>query len=223
MPNDLVYDLILQKNKLFENQPEGEGVDIPVDVDAELDTTFGESGHMVDLFEIWYSDTACLRYANDAANVMWNDKLWSKMPMEPGDYSEGDGHDKFRIRISNIDGTIEELMDANDGFVGATAFYRYVHTGYRSLLISREYEILTSVPSPEWVEFECGWKSIYSEVFPSHTFSSNLCRYHPHQTDVCSYVNSLSCDRTFGNCISLGRSAYFGGQPGLPGAVINVE
>jgi len=222
MPSALLKELVIQKNKLFENQPDGWGIAIPATIPTTLENLYAEYGHAVDLLEIKTS-TNYYRYANEFADITWNGFLWSKRAMEPGEYRQGDNDSTFRVKVSNIDGTVEELMEDQDGWVRDTAIYRYVHTGYSTPLLAREYEILSAIPDPEWINFELGFKSVYSDVFPAHVYSANTCRYGPHQTDVCAYVNSTSCDRTFQSCLDLGQELVFGGQPGIKGQAIDVE
>jgi len=202
----LPADVILSKNKLYQNAA------------------------FVELFEWQISETReVLRVANYNEDFLWSGETWSKFWFEGGDVSDtgGDKSETLQIRVSAVDKVVQEyLEELVAGGIGDTVIYRRVHSEYlTTAFLTATYEILNidAGPNNEWVVFDLGQENLFLNQFPAHVTSRDLCRYKPSDTDICPYVNSASCSRSFDDCIWLGQESIFGGQPGIPGGIFNVE
>lgn len=200
MPLVLPAELVLEKNKLF------------------------TSGAFIELLEIQMRSGQTLRIANNNEDVSWGNYTWSRFRFEPGDQSEGDdGESKsVTVKVSNLAGMVQsEVETAVNYLIGDTAIYRLVHANHpdKAPAIIGHFDIMETAADDEWMTFELGVENFYLNAFPRNTYRRNVCRYQPHQTDVCGYVASSSCDRSFATCITLGKTAVYGGQPAIPGGV----
>jgi len=203
MPLSLPAELVLEKNKLY------------------------SSGAFIELLEIQMQSGQTMRIANNNENISWGGYSWSRFRFEGGDQSEGDdGESKsVTVRVSNLAGTVQSEVDGVSNYlIGDAAIYRLVHADYpdKAPAIIGYFDIMEVAADDEWMVFELGVENFYLNAFPRNSYRRNVCRYQPHQTDVCGYAASNSCDRSFSACITLGMTSVFGGQPGIPGGVWNV-
>lgn len=204
-------------------------VTLPADVILEKNKLY-QSGSYVELFEWQISETSeTLRVANYNEDFIWDGYTWSKFWFEGGDVSDtgGDKAETLQIRVSAVDKVVQEYLEELDaGGIGDTIIYRRVHSEYLgSAFLTATYEILNidAGPNNEWVVFDLGQENLFLNQFPAHVTSRDLCRWKPSDTTVCPYTNSSSCSRSFDDCIWLGQESVFGGQPGIPGGIFNIE
>ena len=204
-------------------------VSIPANIILEKNKLFS-SGSFIELLEWQVSETsATVRIANHNEDVTWDRRTWTKFRFEGGGESDtgGDSAETLEIKVSAIDRVIQTRLETlTAGGIGDTVIYRRVSTEYLSLgaALTATFEIvdIDAGPDSEWVTFSLGQQNFFLSQFPANVFRRNICRYRPTLTSVCSYVNNVLCDRTFGSCVHFGQTAVFGGQPGIPGGAFNI-
>ena len=205
-------------------------VTLPADVILEKNKLY-QSGSFIELLEWQMSETGeTLRVANSNEDIYWGSETWSKFWFEGGNVNDsgGDKAETLQIRVSAIDKVVQEYLEELDaGGIGDTVIYRRVHTDHltESAFLVATYELLNidAGPNNEWVIFDLGQENLFLNQFPAHTTSRDLCRYKPSDTDICQYVNSALCSRTFDDCLWLSQESVFGGQPGIPGGIFDIE
>lgn len=202
----LPADVILAKNKLY------------------------QSGSIIELLEWQVSETSeTVRLANSNEDINWDSYTWSKFWFEGGDHTDtgGDKPEEIQIKVSAVDKVVQGYLEELDaGGVGDTVIYRRIHTEHlNSAFLTATYEILNidAGPNNEWVIFDLGQENLFLNQFPAHVTSRDLCRWKPSDTTICPYTNSASCSRSFNDCVWLGQESVFGGQPGIPGGIFNIE
>jgi phage-related protein len=202
---------------------------IPADIILEKNKLY-QSGSFIELLEWQISETgATVRIANSNEDIAWQEKIWSKFWFEGGGESDsgGDSAEAVQVKISAVDKVIQGYLETlTNGGIGDTVIYRRVHTDHLELgaVLTASFEILSidSGPNNEWVIFDLGQENFFLNQFPAHVTSRDVCRYRPTDTNICQYVNSSECSRSFNDCLWLGQEANFGGQPGIPGGIFNI-
>lgn len=228
MPLNIPAELIVEKNKLYPGESgHVVGFPLPAQLNALMIAQTSDSpsvGTFLELLETQLLNGQTLRIANNNEDVSWGGYTWTRFRFEGGDQSDGDdGESKsVTVRVSNLAGTVQsEIETASNCLIGDMAIYRLIHTKHpdRAPAIVGHFDIMEAEAGDEWITFELGVENFYLNAFPRNTYRRNVCRYQPHQTDVCGYAAGSSCDRSLATCITLGRAAVFGGQPGIPGGV----
>lgn len=195
---------------------------IPAALITEKNKLYG-TGAFLELLEVQMASGTTLRIVNNNDDITWSGYTWSKFRFEGGNQEESsDGEiPSVEIKVSNVSRIVQGHLEASDtGLVGDTVVYRLVHSDNlteTTPAITGTFTITDVEATDEWVTFTLGMENFFLNRFPRNVYRRNICRYQPHQTDVCSYANSASCDRKFSTCISLGRESVFGGQPAIPG------
>lgn len=236
MPLLIPPELIIEKNKLYPgNVGLIAGVALPAELPAEMISEMEAApagSAFVELLEIRLQSGETIRLVNCNRDVIWGGHTWTRFRFEPGDISDGDDSDSqsVTIRVSNIayldeSGTSQTVQSKIESLanlmIGDTVVYRMVHGGFpdKDPAITGYFEIMEVDADDEWASFDMGVENFYINAFPGGTFRRNVCGYKPHQTSLCPYVASGSCNRSFSVCITLGQSSVFNGQPGIPGGV----
>ncbi len=206
MPLTLPAEIIASKNKLYSGKT------------------------LYDLLEIrnTYSKEI-IRIVNNNEDVKWKYHWWTKFKFGKGDETEtadGDNHDLV-VKVSNNTGVMQGYVEADpNGMIDDIVIYRYVDPEVETPAIEDWFQIVdaqaVTLSDGDWVLFTLGAENWFLSRFPAHVYRRNICRYQPHLTDICPYTNSVSCNRRFDTCISLGRAGSFGGQPGIPGGSFDV-
>ncbi len=187
--------------------------------------TIADAGAWLELIELTLPGGASpsLWIVNNTEQVTFDGQVYAPFPFDREDIQDearGAGP-LLRIRVSNLDGTVQAWLEANDGCVGGGVRIMLVHSEHLDLSaaeVTLDFEILSAVADPAWVTFELGADSPAGKRFPRARLLKNFCRWKFKGTE-CAYAGATaSCDKTLAACRALtggSNSAKFGGFPGI--------
>jgi phage-related protein len=174
--------------------------------------------------------TESIRLARNIEDVKWNGHTWQRFAWSLGVLGQsGEGKlPELVIQVQNVDRMVQYECEQAGGLVGATVTIYLVSSGHLHLtdpLFTMPFTVLKTEADSNWVTFHLGIENPYGQRFPAHIFTADLCRYRlttGFKGEECQYAGTASsCDYKWETCVSLGNTLYYGGQPGLMGAIFD--
>lgn len=189
---------------------------------AEINKIATDSADLV-LLEIGLTPAIYLVSNNE--DVTWNSKTWQAFPFELDTVGEtGKGEiSAVVVRVSNITGEIQALLEAADGANGTAVTIRVINTT-ASTSTEAEFEMAFVVESSsydqQWITFRLTGANCLTRRIPRRRYLKNFCpfAYGGIECGVSAATVSSypTCSRTWDDCTTRGNSSRFGGFRWMP-------
>ena len=121
------------------------------------------------------------------------------------------------LTVSNITGTIEKLVDANNGAGGATVDLICCNTNVPDEVQDEEHFVVTgSSCDKNNITFKLGSGLDVRKRFPPIRLMKDWCPFR-FKSHLCGYTGKAeTCDKTLTCCRKLGNNKRCGGEPTIP-------
>lgn len=159
-----------------------------------------------------------LRLVNNTEDVTFQGKVYTAFPFTLEDITEdGKQLPNVRLQVSNVTGTIQRYLEANQGLGGAPVRIYVMNTNVPDVAeIEEHFVVIGSSADVQWCSFQLGTDFTFTRRFPPVRIMKNYCPFKFRGLE-CGYRGVEShCNKTLANCRKLGNSARFGGEPTIP-------
>jgi phage-related protein len=203
MPYQLSLSSLLEKNKIFLNDP------------------------ILIFLEILIPNPDLSLYiVRDNKDATCNGRTWTAYPFNIGSLSEDTKgelpHVPINIRTSYE--IIKYLEDSN-GAQDAKVNLYFVHAGHldkNDPMAAFEFGVSGVTTTDETITIDLGPDIIIISRYPIYTYGKERCRYLKYGCLECGISDAVkaqypTCNRTLADCRTRGNSSRFGGHPGIPG------
>lgn len=159
-----------------------------------------------------------LYLVNNTENVTLGGKEYTAFPFSLEDITE-DGKElpNVKLTVSNVTGTIQHYVEANNGLGGMKVVLRVYHTRIPDVAEVEEHFVVTGVTCDvEWVTFTLGTDFSFTRRFPPVRMMKDYCPFKFKGVE-CGYKGSAQkCNKTLKRCRELGNNTRFGGEATIP-------
>ena len=181
------------------------------------------SGAWIVLLEIGL--TTIVRLASSNEDIAWDGETWQAFPFELSTVSEtGKGEiPAVIVKVSNVTGEIQQLLEASDGAHGTSGVIRVINTE-ASTATECEFEQAYILESSQYddmhVSFNLTGSNCLTRRVPRRRYLKNFCPFVYGGTECGVSAATVSsypaCNKTFDECTTRGNFARFGGYPWIP-------
>lgn len=174
------------------------------------------------LLEIQFAST--IRLAANNEDVTWDSQTWQAFPFELDTIGEtGKGEmPAVAVKVSNVTGEVQALLEANDGANGTPVVIRVINTEATTTTAELElsYVVESSNYDEQWITFRLTGANCLTRRIPRRRYLRNFCpfTYGGIECGVSAATMTTypTCNRTSANCTERGNAARFGGFPWMP-------
>lgn len=185
-----------------------------------------------ELCEIVVPSQPTERFANNLEDVTYNSDVFKKMALQIGQqqFTSSGSIPRIILRVSNVKGALERLMDASSGMIDGTVKLIKVNNQYLGSQIAAleaDYDVMASESDEDWTTFTLGVPNLLTRRYPPDEFSSTV---GPEQTPSrfkgpkCKYSGGDStCAGTLDDCRTKGNATNWCGEIGLDPSTTEVR
>lgn len=174
------------------------------------------------------ANTTVLRLVRNTENVTFGGNLYTAFPfnIEPTQYSSKGEIPTVTLQACNITRAIQEDLEAYNGGIGSTVLVTVVsaaHLAEDYAELQMLFDVIACTTDATWVTFTLGAPNPLTKRFPLDRYLPNHCGW-AFKSCECGYagVTYTTCNRTYTDCETRGRTARFGGFLGLRSGGVRV-
>ncbi|WP_270455711.1 DUF1833 family protein [Allisonella histaminiformans] len=170
------------------------------------------------LLEIQYKDEDPIRLAYNTEDIVFKGNTYYKYAFEiSGVKRSSDELPDVTLSVSNITGTIQQILDKHNGVGGAKVTLMVINTNVPDELCDEEHFVITgSTCTSTKVDIKLGAGFSLRKRVPATRILKDWCPF-KFKGARCGYSGVVStCDKTRNCCKKLGNSVRFGGEPTIP-------
>jgi phage-related protein len=175
------------------------------------------------LIELQLPDGTSIYFCKNNDVVTWNSIAWEPIPvLFSNNTQDMKSMSTFTIQVSNINGVVQEYLEANNGLVDCVVVTRLVHMSYLTSTtpeMEESFNIQKSNYDEQWVTFTLGadfW--MYYRALADRYFPDFCCwKYGSIKCGVpaATLTTYPTCAHTLSDCTARGNTTRFGGYPGM--------
>jgi lambda family phage minor tail protein L len=175
------------------------------------------------LLEVTIGATVLKLVANNE-DILWSGDTWQAFPFELETVGEtGKGEiPAITVKVSNVTGEVQRLLEANDGANGVPVVIRVINTDVTTTTPELElsFVVESSTHDEQWITFRLTGANCLTRRVPRRRYLKNFCPfvYGGIECGVSAATMATypTCNRTSANCTERGNFTRFGGFPWMP-------
>jgi lambda family phage minor tail protein L len=175
------------------------------------------------LLEVTIGATVLKLVANNE-DILWSGDTWQAFPFELDTVGEtGKGEiPAITVKVSNVTGEVQRLLEANDGANGVPVVIRVINTDVTTTTPELElsFVVESSTHDEQWITFRLTGANCLTRRVPRRRYLKNFCPfvYGGIECGVSAATMATypTCNRTSANCTERGNFTRFGGFPWMP-------
>lgn len=172
-------------------------------------------------------DSGTIRLAGNNEDLTWNSQTWQAFPFEIDTVAEtGKGEiPAMSVKVSNVTGEIQELLEAVDGGSGTPVIIRVINTA-ASTGTESEFELALILDRVDYDEqtlnFFLTGNNCLTRRVPRARVLKNFCRFSLNYGGVECGASAATvstyptCNGTYDQCVERSNAARFGGFRSMP-------
>lgn len=170
------------------------------------------------LLTIQYKNDDPIRLVRNTENYTFNNNLFYAYYFELSEVKRTTSElPTCTLTVSNITGTIQQLLEARDGYGGAKVTVQLVNTNVPDEVVEEEHFVVQSaISKKETVSISLGMGFSMTKRVPRCRILKDFCPF-KYKGEECGATSDLvGCDKTLTACRARGNSARYGGCPTVP-------
>lgn len=175
------------------------------------------------LLEVTIGATVLKLVANNE-DILWSGDTWQAFPFELDTVGEtGKGEiPAITVKVSNVTGEVQRLLEANDGANGVPVVIRVINTDVTTTTPELElsFVVESSTHDEQWITFRLTGANCLTRRVPRRRYLKNFCPfvYGGIECGVSAATMATypTCNRTSANCTERWNFIRFGGFPWMP-------
>lgn len=175
------------------------------------------------LLEVTIGATVLKLVANNE-DILWSGDTWQAFPFELDTVGEtGKGEiPAITVKVSNVTGEVQRLLEANDGANGVPVVIRVINTDVTTTTPELElsFVVESSTHDEQWITFRLTGANCLTRRVPRRRYLKNFCPfvYGGIECGVSAATMATypTCNRTSANCTERWNFTRFGGFPWMP-------
>ncbi len=166
-----------------------------------------------------------IRLCSNNEDLSWNSETWQAFPFELATISEsGKGEiSAVAVKVSNVTGEIQRLLEAADGAHGTAVTIRVINTVASTSTeceLELSYILDRSSYDEQFVTFNLTGGNCLTRRVPRRRYLKNFCPFTYGGIECGVSAGTVSsyptCNKTFADCQTRNNSSRFGGYPWMP-------
>lgn len=165
-----------------------------------------------------------LKLTSNNEDLLWNGDTWQAFPFELDTVGEtGKGEiPAITVKVSNVTGEVQRLLEANDGANGVPVVIRVINTDVTTTTPELElsFVVESSTHDEQWITFRLTGANCLTRRVPRRRYLKNFCPFAYGGIEcgvsTATMVTYPTCNRTSANCAERGNYTRFGGFPWMP-------
>lgn len=169
------------------------------------------------LLEVEYKGQK-IHLVNNTEEIQFNGDNYLPFPFNLSDITEDSKElPQVQLQVSNVTGTMEQLIEEYDGLAGANVIIRLINTNVPNIAEVEEYFVVTGTSvTREWAVLSLGSDYAITRRFPPVRMMKNFCPF-KYKGIQCGYKGAMGeCNKTLADCRKRNNSHRFGGEPSIP-------
>lgn len=178
------------------------------------------------LLEILIGETTIRLVANNE-DVTWDSETWQAFPFEIDSIDESGKSEipAVTVKVSNVTGEIQQMLESADGANGTPVIIRVINTSSSTSTepeLELNYVLDSADYDEQWIRFKLTGGVCLTRRVPRARYLKNFCRFSGNYGGIECGISAATkatyptCDGTYDQCAERGNAIRFGGFRWMP-------